>query len=186
MKIRFQAALRLSILMLVLVSLSLSAHAQKRRWRVGYKDAGFTFIPEASILVPSNTYPLGFNMNAIFGGQFGQVFAGGGVGLDAYKSEVFVPLFADVRYYFVREAFSPYAMLEGGYTLGVDTSPGLDGGAMVNPGIGIRYFLTRTTAVNLGLGYRYQSLTQEFEGVDGVYLTKFNIQSLGIRLGLQF
>jgi hypothetical protein len=186
MKIRFQTAARLTVLMLVLVSLSLTAHAQKRRFRVGYKDAGFSFIPEATILVPSNTYPMAFNMNAIFGGQFGQVFAGGGVGLDAYKSEVFVPVFADVRYFFLRDAFSPYAMLEGGYSLAVDTSPGLDGGPMVTPGFGIRYFLSRTTAVNLALVYRYQSMTQEIPGIDGPLQVTSNIQSFGVRLGLQF
>lgn len=186
MKIQFQAAARLTVLILVLVSISFSAHAQKRRFRVGYKDAGFSFIPEAAILVPSNTYPMAFNMNAIFGGQFGQLFAGGGVGLDAYKSEVFVPVFADVRYCFLRDAFSPYAMLEGGYALAVDTSPGLDGGPMVTPGFGIKYFLSRTTAVNLALVYRYQSMTQAFEGIDGPFELKSNIQSFGVRLGLQF
>lgn len=186
MKIRFQVAARLTLLILVLVSVAFTAQAQKRRFRVGYKDAGFSFIPEASILVPSNTYPMAFNMNAIFGGQFGQVFAGGGVGLDAYKSEVFVPVFADVRYFFLREALSPYAMLEGGYSLAVDTSPGLDGGPMVTPGVGIRFFLSRTTAVNLGLIYRYQSMIQAIEGVDGLYETKMNIQSFGVRLGMQF
>jgi hypothetical protein len=186
MKIRFLVAARLALLVVVLVSVSLSAHAQKRRFRVGYKDAGFSFIPEATLLVPSNTYPLAFNMNAIFGGQFGQVFAGGGIGLDAYKSEVFVPIFADVRYYFLQEALSPYAMLEGGYSLAVDTSPGLDGGTMVTPGVGIRFFLTRTTAVNLGLVYRYQAMQLATEGVGGTVETGINVQSFGVRLGMQF
>ena len=54
----------------VLLMLAFSAsdlHAQKRRFRVSNKDAGFSMIPEFAVLVPSNKYTGALNFNLIAG-----------------------------------------------------------------------------------------------------------------------
>lgn len=187
MNFRFQAISRILMLAAIVLVFCSTAEAQKR-YRVGYKDEGFSFIPEATLLIPSNTYDIAFNMNAIFGGQFGpHLFVGGGVGLDAYESDMFVPVFVDARYFFLDDQFSPYGMLDAGYALPADVSAGVGGGPMVTPGVGIKYFMSRTTALNLALVYRYQSMPIDIEAADASTSLRSNyIQSFGVRLGLQF
>ena len=184
---------KLSILMLALIMgiLMLShsqADAQVKRYRVGYKDNGFSILPEIAALIPSNTYSYAINFNFIAGYQFdAHWFVGGGVALDAYSSDLYVPVFADVRYYFLDKKFSPFALLDVGYGLPVDANLSLGAGPMINPGFGMKYFLTRTTALNLSLCYRYQSMPVDnsIPGSSTALRTNF-IQSFGVRFGLQF
>jgi hypothetical protein len=180
----FMVALLLGVLMFSAVD----GQAQVKRYRVGYKDNGFSLIPEAAILIPSNTYPFAANINMIAGYQVNaHFFAGGGVAIDAYGSDLYVPVFADLRYFFLEGKFTPYAFLDAGYGLPVDANPRLGAGPMINPGFGIKYFVTRTTAVNLSLAYRYQSMPVDLTVPDASVATRTNyIQSLGVRVGLQF
>jgi hypothetical protein len=187
-KMQKLSALMIALFVGILFWSAVDAQAQVHRYRVGYKDQGFTLIPEIAALIPSNTYPLAINFNMIAGYQIdAHWFVGGGVALDAYGSDVYVPVFADARYNFLDGKYSPYAFIDAGYGLPVDADPLLKGGPMINPGFGIKYFLTRTTAINLSLAYRYQSMPvdQNAAGASTALRTNY-IQSLGVRVGLQF
>lgn len=163
-----------------------SAFSQAKRYRVGYKDAGFSFIGEVAALLPSNTYPTSINFNAIGGVMVNShLFAGAGVALDAYSSDIYVPVFADVRYYFLEGIFTPFAMLDAGYGIPVEADPMLGAGIMLNPGFGLKYFVSRTIAFNASLGYRYQAMPITLP--DGLGSNpSFNVQSFSLRVGLQF
>jgi hypothetical protein len=186
MRIRINAFSRIILMAVVFVLAAAPAFAQKR-YRVGYKNEGFSVIPEATLLLPSNTYNFGFNMNLAFRGNFGQVFAGGGVGVDSYGSDFFVTPFATGRYFFLTDQFSPFAMMDVGYGLPVDANPAIGAGLVLTPGFGIRYFVSRTAAVNVGLVYRYQSMPIDLGVADASTSLRTNfIQSFGLRLGMQF
>jgi hypothetical protein len=180
--------LTMALLLGVLMLTAVTGQAQVKRYRVGYKDNGFSVIPEVAGLVPSNIYPLAINFNMIAGYQVNaHVFVGGGVALDAYTSDIYVPVFVDARYFFLEGKFSPYGFIDAGYGLPVDANPKLGAGPMINPGFGIKYFVTRTTAVNLSLAYRYQSMPVDNTVPDASVALRTNyIQSLGVRVGLQF
>lgn len=163
-----------------------SAFSQARRYRVGYKDSGFSFIGEVAALLPSNTYPTSINFNAIGGVMVNShLFAGAGVALDAYSSDIYVPVFADIRYYFLEGIFTPFAMLDAGYGIPVDANPNLGAGIMVNPAFGLKFFVSRTIAFNGSLGYRYQAMPLTLPDGQGSN-PNFNIQSFSLRVGLQF
>lgn len=178
---------RLALLATFAIGLTCSAQAQKR-YRVGYKDAGFSFISEAAVILPSNTYDLAFNFNAIFGGYLNaNMYIGAGIALDAYESDLFATGFADFRYMFIADQFSPYFFLDAGYGYGVDIDPILSGGPMLNPGAGIKYYMSNTTALNLALGYRFQSMPIDNDLPEASTSTRTNwITGLAIRVGLQF
>ncbi len=173
---------------ILLLTTHSDAQAQVHRYRVGYKDQGFSVIPEIAALAPSNTYDYALNFNMIAGYQVNAFFfIGGGVALDAYSSDIYVPVFVDARYFFLDKKFSPYAFIDAGYGLPVDAAQNLGGGPMINPGFGIKYFVSRTAALNLSLGYRYQSMPidNSADGASTALRTNF-IQSFGVRVGMQF
>ena len=179
----------LSILACILFFSSASELQAQKRYRVSYKSEGFSPIIEGSVRIPSNTYSSGYGVNAIFGYQFNSYFyAGVGTAIDAYDSDFFLPVFADLRYFFLEGQFTPFFFADIGYGLPVDVDEQLGAGIMANPGFGLKYFLTRTVAVNGSLGYRYQSMPIEIvDEISGTTTTNPNyIQSFTIRLGLQF
>jgi len=83
---------------------------------------------------------------------------------------VLIPLYADVRYTLLNSGVSPYAWLKAGHGFAVseqdvsymdygstDNKP--EGGFLFNTGVGISMFTWRRTAINVGIGYRYQKVT---------------------------
>ncbi|HHG83657.1 MAG TPA: hypothetical protein ENJ82_02815 [Bacteroidetes bacterium] len=176
-------------LFVVLFILGMTTELQaQRRYRVGYKDAGFSGIIEGAALFPSNTYNLAFNLDVILGMQVNaNIFVGGGIGLDAYESDLFSTVFVDARYFFIADQFTPFFFLDAGYALPIDINPNISGGPMVNPGVGIKYFFTKTVGLNLSVAYRFQSMPINTDNPDGSVALKTNwIQSPNLRLGIQF
>jgi hypothetical protein len=83
---------------------------------------------------------------------------------------VLVPLYADLRYTFLNSGVSPYAWLKTGHGFAItdqavnyeDDSSADDyheGGFLFNTGVGLSMFTWRRTAINVGIGYRYQKVT---------------------------
>lgn len=179
----------LTVLACILFIGSASELQAQKRYRVSYKSEGFSPILEGAIRIPSNTYSSGYGLNLTLGYQFNSYFyAGIGTSLDGYDSDLFVPVFADFRYFFLEGQFTPFAFADVGYGIPIDVDENLGSGLMVNPGFGLKYFLTRTLAVNGSLGYRYQSMPIEMvDDLTGTTTTNPNyIQSFTIRIGLQF
>jgi len=83
---------------------------------------------------------------------------------------VLVPLYADFRYTPLNTGISPYFWLKAGHGFAIDdqavsyvddssSDNGHEGGFLFNSGVGISMFTWRRTAVNVGIGYRYQKVT---------------------------
>lgn len=81
-----------------------------------------------------------------------------------------VPIYADVRFTPLNSGLSPYVWLKAGHGFAItdrsvsyedDASPdnNHEGGFLFNTGVGISVFSFRRTAVNVGIGYRYQKVT---------------------------
>lgn len=109
-----------------------------------------------------------------------QFAVGLGIGADFYK-ETYIPIVADLRYYFRTTKFSPYAYFQAGYSISAEDEihqdiyyslssiwPGPSrqsvspkGGLMINPGIGVRNMFSEHFGVTFSIGYRYQKLNYE-------------------------
>jgi hypothetical protein len=83
---------------------------------------------------------------------------------------VLVPLYADFRYTLLNTGISPYIWLKTGHGFALSdqdvtyydyalTEGKSEGGFLFNSGIGISMFTWKRTALNVGLGYRYQKVT---------------------------
>jgi hypothetical protein len=103
-------------------------------------------------------------------------FLGLGAGFDAIDFYSISPLFLDFRYFFVNKPFTPYIAILGGYAIGY----GFDnyGGWYGNPHLGLRYNFAPKAALNIGLGWRYQSVN-----IRG-FVAAFN--TLCLRVGAMF
>lgn len=83
---------------------------------------------------------------------------------------VLVPLYADLRYTPLNSGLSPFVWIKTGHGFALTDQPGNyvndasadkyhDGGFLFNSGVGVSMFSWRRTAVNVGIGYRYQKVT---------------------------
>lgn len=99
----------------------------------------------------------------INGYQFkNRIFVGGGFGIEKFKEQV-LPVFADVRYNFLKGSISPFVYLQAGYSYPLGKSAEgntteVKGGALINPGIGLRMNFTTHNALIFSLGWRYQEI----------------------------
>jgi len=114
---------------------------------------------------------------------------------------VLVPLYADLRYTLLNSGVSPYAWLKTGHGFAIkeqagpyldDVAPANyhDGGFLFNSGVGISMFTWRRTAVNIGIGYRYQKITLNenlyWWGGSSVRQTVTQYYRLEVHLGFVF
>ena len=111
-----------------------------------------------------------FSFHLSNGYQFKNGFA---IGIGSGMEElgvVLVPLYADLRFTPLNSGLSPYLWLKTGHGFAVtdqavyyegDSSADHyhDGGFLFNSGVGISMFSWKRTAVNVGIGYRYQKVT---------------------------
>ncbi len=84
---------------------------------------------------------------------------------------VLVPLYADLRYTPLNSGLSPYIWLKTGHGFAIrdqavsyvdddaSTDNNHEGGFLFNAGAGISMFTWKRTAINVGIGYRYQKVT---------------------------
>lgn len=98
---------------------------------------------------------------------------GVGIGIGSGMEElgvVIVPLYADINYTPLSSGISPYAWLKTGYGFATSdqavtyefyASSGSKskGGFLFNAGAGISLYTWSRTAINIGIGYRYQKVT---------------------------
>jgi len=139
--------------------------------KVNQKTKGYFIQLSASILTGKNE--LGNTTSNSFHLSNGYQFKNGlGVGIGSGLEEMeitIIPLYADVRYYPLKTRISPYAWLKTGYGFAAsDKYSGRDlyytpadskGGFLFNAVTGIALFTWQRTAVNIGVGYRYQKIT---------------------------
>jgi hypothetical protein len=118
---------------------------------------------------PYSSYFAGFT--TVNGYQVSRNFiCAAGAGLYSYESGLLVPLFLDFRFAFNISRLAPYVFADGGLLINVSN---LDNTKLfINPGLGIRYTLSRNAALNLGAGIQSQ--------VDGTVRETFANLKLGV------
>lgn len=138
------------------------------------------------------------SLTMVNGWQWGQrFFAGLGVGYEHYDRGV-MPLFAETKYMFGTESFSPFLSFRIGYAFPVEKQEQTDyygsvtetyGGILLNPEAGIRIDAGTKNAFVIGIGYNYQELSyRETYNIWGNYdKTVFtNYNRISVRLGFVF
>ena len=108
------------------------------------------------------------SMLGVFGYQLNKHFSAGvGTGVEAYHISM-MPVFAEGRYYFLNDSFTPFINLKGGYAFplenGKDDARNLKlishGGIMAGAEVGFLKSLSAKTSFTFSIGYRYQHLKQ--------------------------
>jgi len=119
-----------------------------------------------------NQSSLSFNLSN--GYQFKNGIAAGlGSGMEEL-GVVLVPVYADLRYTPLNSATSPFLWLKTGYGFAITDEPVYyvdeastdrrrEGGFLFNAGAGVSLFTWKRTALNVGLGYRYQKVTLQHD-----------------------
>jgi hypothetical protein len=114
---------------------------------VGKKEVG------SNPSVPNKDYS--FGIRTINGYQANSNFSVGiGIGLDRYEKESFLPITFDLRYNILRGKVSPVVNANFGYSVGLNDYAG---GPIINPSIGFRIFISRSTSYLFNIGYKWQS-----------------------------
>ena len=143
----------------------------------GYVDFGYT--------LGAGSYALDRCAVSIVNGvQFNPyLYAGVGVGLIYYTKnyEIGIPVFANVRGYFVKGNVAPFLDLRVGYRPLVDAT-----GYYLSPSFGCRFGLAERVGLNLSVGYEMQEATLYFNKYDiSRYYSTF-IGGISFKLALDF
>jgi len=135
------------------------------------------------------------------GYQFSNGFSIGiGSGIEELGVAV-VPLYADFRFTPQKSRISPYAWLKSGYGFATSDQETIydyysamggesTGGFLFNAGAGLAMYTWNRTAINIGIGYRYQKITisneQYWWGGSTVRETVTHYNRIEIQLGFIF
>ncbi len=141
-------------------------------------------------------YQLGLGLHGVLGFQFSRwLGAGGGLGLDGYSfedSEYVLPVFAEIRGYFLRRQVTPYYHLMAGYGFplaGADQNiVRVEGSPLLHPSLGMRFGADSKVNVVFEFGYRFQSATffREFEDSGIKEREAVDYRRVTLRFGLLF
>jgi hypothetical protein len=94
-----------------------------------------------------------------------RISTGAGFGIEKFDYQV-IPVYADVRYNFLKGRITPFVFMQGGYSFPLGSAneqnnyqeTELKGGGMLNPGVGLRINFNNRNAFVFSLGWRYQEL----------------------------
>lgn len=119
-----------------------------------------------------------------------------GFGIDFYElqfgANIITPFYGEGRFELSpQKEASAFLAVRAGYSTGVQgLNPGskLKGGEMLDAVVGVRLYVKRRRAVNVSVGYRHQSLKEEYTsqwGAFEVINTNYNFNRFQLRLSLQ-
>jgi hypothetical protein len=154
----------------------------------GIKQSGFTNITELNFGIGLGNYnnDFSYGIQTINGYLVNPYFSAGlGIGVDKYRSVTFIPLFADFRANFINGDVSPFLSTGIGYSLSTDNYS--KGGFLLNPALGVKFFVSPSTALNFSLGYRLQEYNYSYiYYFYGDYNYRVTADYLTVRLGATF
>lgn len=122
---------------------------------------------------------------------------GAGFGIEKFKEQV-IPVFADVRYHFLKGSITPFVYMQAGYSYPLGSSAEgnmteVKGGAMLNPGLGLRMNFTSRNALIFSLGWRYQEIRSHYSyyyyggpAYDNSYNRTDFYRRIAVRVGFVF
>lgn len=138
------------------------------------------------------------SLTVVNGWQWRQrLFTGLGLGYEHYDRGV-MPLFAEAKYMFGADAFSPFLSFRLGYAFPVEKMEQADyyasisetyGGILINPEAGFRIAVGMKNSFIAAIGYNYQELSYKeaynmWGSYDKTVFTNFN--RISVRLGFIF
>ena len=158
-----------------------------------YKQSGFTNITEVNIGLELQhlglkDYHLG--IQTINGYQFSSLLSTGiGIGFDNTFNNNFIPIFLDIRSNFINGIVSPFIVGDIGYSflLNKNSNYTYKGGLLINPCLGIKFFISSATALNFSIGYLIQkyTVTSNYDGYNN-YIYYETEKYITIKLGVTF
>ena len=170
----------------------------KKKKPVVLHEKGYFNHTNFGLLIGSNSYyyynPVRASIFTVNGYRFANRFSLGlGFGPD-YTGQASFPLFADARYEFRQQKFTPIAIIQGGYTFFADGSSNSDwehdyiGGYMFNALFGIKSTFSNSSAIIVTLGYRRQEQFSTYFNPDlNADITRRDeINRFAIRIGFEF
>ncbi len=134
-------------------------------------------------------------------GLTGNLFAGGGTGVEYYMEQTFIPAFANFEFKFRQTRFSPHLFLKAGYLFPGEVQQPSDlysnsdsrnlppkylkasGGVLLNPGFGFTSMLGPNLGFSIAAGYRHHVLN--YSGKDKYELEQ-RYNRISLSLGLIF
>jgi hypothetical protein len=143
----------------------------------GYVDFGYTL--GAGLYAPDRCA-----VSIVNGVQFNPyLYVGLGVGLNYYTKnyEIGIPVFANVRGYFVKGNVAPFADLRVGYSPLVDAT-----GYYLSPAFGCRFGLAERVGLNVSVGYEMQDATLRFYEHGSLNYYSTFIGGISLKLALDF
>jgi len=147
--------------------------SKKHRSTNEYKSSGFTNMTELGALIGIGKFKTivgdiendatAFSISTVNGYLVNPTISFGlGLGLDVFNDGSFLllPIFFDTRINFIEGQFTPFVQIDAGYSLGwiVGEEGANWGGLIINPGIGLKTFMSNSTAFNIIVSYRIQKL----------------------------
>jgi hypothetical protein len=133
------------------------------------KHKGYVNYSNVGLLFGYENFPIP-SLNMIHGYKFRPDLSGGlGIGYEYFDWGV-MPVFADVRYFFHGQGFSPFLFGQAGYSITLERNTSNNwggstkrsfGGPMLSAGAGIRAGISKNSAFIFSIAYRFQRLSHE-------------------------
>lgn len=126
------------------------------------KPKGYINISNAGLLMGYENFPVP-SLTMVHGLKINPALSAGiGLGYEHFDRNV-LPVFADVRYFFYTQGFSPYVYGQAGYSVTLERQLSdfkrTFGGPMLSIGAGIRAGVAKHSAFMFSISYRFQKLS---------------------------
>ena len=139
-------------------------------------------------------FELGLSIQMSAGLQFNRfVGAGIGFGSDFYyvgSGEMVLPVFAEVRGYWLKRNVTPFYNLAVGHGFGIKNDQNgivkAEGGLMFNPSVGIRFGGSDMSNFTLEFGYKRQKARQYRGSIEFPWIMEFVYHRYMLRFGVLF
>lgn len=162
-----------------------------------FSEKGFYMTSSLGLLIGASNGSgglTGVELSTSAGWQYSRLLGVGfGTGLDFYHprgEEVILPIFAEVRGYFLESKITPFYALRAGYGIALKNERsgivGAQGGWMLNPVIGWRLGGRAGGNVTLDFGVKLQKANFDFERRNEESQVRLFYKRLNVRLGILF
>src|SRR6185312_9319071 len=156
------------------------------------KTSGYINITEANFAFGIGDRYRGYNaygiqtINGLLYNPYVSLGLGVGIFLDMKEEVAFIPLFADLRVYLLKQKpVIPFLSIDVGYALCRENNN--KGGALINPSLGMKAYASSKVAINFSLGYMIQYDTRNVLYYNNVYVSEtVEIGRLNFKVGISF
>lgn len=131
------------------------------------------------------------NLSVVNGFQFNKHWAVGlGIGIENFYNNLYVPLFIEGKYDFLKKSSTPFVTAGFGYDIPFEITDKNKGGILAQGLIGFKHQIGEHFGIITGLGFRYGRLEVEdwnwWNGTQSSIKTIYEINRFDIRFGFIF